>query len=181
VSDPKPVDPAPPAQTPATPESSAGTTQPQYEFDDAENRMIDELATAIVWVRVPLIVVGFFQVVIATGLIFRLPRDGAHVVGILGHTLAAVVCFLLAGWLLRAALAFTKITTTKGRDVSHLMTALRSLRSWFDLLAFFVKLYLALLAVVATLLLIGLLTGAFKEPPKPDGITVEPQEIELAR
>jgi len=176
VSDATPAQPAPPAQTPDAPHGPV-----QYEFDDAQNRVIEDLARAIVWVRVPLIVAGLLQAIIATGLIFRLSRDGAHIVAVLGHTLAAVVCFLLANWLLRAALAFSSITTTKGRDVSHLMTALGSLRSWFDLLAFFVKLYLALLGVLVVLLLIGLLTGAFVEPPPPEGLTVPPQEITPAQ
>ena len=170
--------PTPPAQIPA---DHPAPPAPQYEFDDAQNRVIDDLAHAIVWVRVPLIVVGCFQAIIATGLIFRLSRDGAHIVGITGHILAAIVCFLLASWLLRAALAFAQITATRGNDVSHLMTALRGLRSWFDLLAFFVKLYLALLAVVAAILIVGLLTGTFKEPPAPEGLTVPPQEIAPAQ
>ncbi|MBA4066008.1 MAG: hypothetical protein C0501_20275 [Isosphaera sp.] len=156
----------PPATTPPTPPwaDPPADPRPQYEFDDAQNRVIADLALAIVWVRLPLLVVGLLQAVIATGLVFRLKLDGAHVVAVLSHALAAVVAFLLAGWLGRAAEAFARITTTKGSDVTHLMTALRSLGSWFDLLAFFVKLYLALLALLIVLLLVGLLADAFRGP-----------------
>jgi hypothetical protein len=139
-------------------------SRPQYEFNDAQNRVINDLALAIVWVRLPLLVAALLQAVIATGLAFRIPRDGAHVVGVLGHGLAAVVCFMLAGWLRRAADAFARITTTAGSDISHLMTALRNLGAWFDLLAFFVKLYLVLLGLLALILLFGLLAGAFRGP-----------------
>jgi hypothetical protein len=159
LSDPKPSEPTPP-----TPETPPVVIRSEYEFDDAQNRVIDELAMAMVWVRVPLLVVGLLQGIIATGLALRLQRDGAHIVGVLGHAMAAVVCFVLSGWLLRAAAAFSRITTTKGRDISHLMTGLRNLGSWFDLLAFFVKLYLALLGVLIVVMLIGLLAG-FQEPP----------------
>lgn len=166
MSDPTP--PAPAAPAPGSPESPPpADAGPQYEFDDNQNRVINELALAIIWVRLPLLVAGLLQAVIATGLIFRLTRDGAHVVGILGHALSAVVCFMLAGWLRRAAEAFARITTTKGRDISHLMTAMRNLGAWFDLLAFFVKLYLALLSVLCLILLFGLLTGTFRGPEMP--------------
>jgi Na+/melibiose symporter-like transporter len=168
LSDPKPSEPVSPA--PATPETPPTDTAPEYEFSDAQNRVIDDLAMAMVWVRVPLLVAGLLQGVIATGLALRLQRDGAHIVGVLGHAMAAVICFMLSGWLLRAAAAFSRITTTKGRDISHLMTGLRNLGSWFDLLAFFVKLYLALLGVLIVVMLIGLLTG-FKEPSP---VIVEP-------
>lgn len=151
------------AATPSDP-SAPADARPQYEFDDAQNRVINELALAIIWVRVPLLVAALLQAIIATGLAFRIPRDGAHVIGVLGHGLAAVVCVMLAGWLRRAAEAFVRITTTRGRDISYLMTALRNLSAWFDLLAFFVKLYLALLGLIAAILFFGLLTNAFRGP-----------------
>jgi hypothetical protein len=137
-------------------------TTSQYEFNDAQNRVIDDLANAIMWVRIPIIVAGIFQALLAAGLAFRVPKDGAHIIGVLGHTLAAVISFMMASWLMRASLSFSRITTTAGRDISYLMTALASLRSWFDLLAFFVKLYLALLAIMLVILLVGLLAGAFQ-------------------
>jgi hypothetical protein len=158
-------DPTPPAPTPPAPDSPPGGEAPEYEFNDAQNRVIEDLAMAMIWVRVPLIVAGLLQAIIATGLALRLPRDGAHIVGVLGHALAAVVCFLMASWLLRAAAAFASVTTTKGRDISHLMAGLKNVGAWFDLLAFFVKLYLALLSVLIVLMFIGLLTNTFKEPP----------------
>ncbi|HSQ54626.1 MAG TPA: hypothetical protein VLM40_02690 [Gemmata sp.] len=171
--------PTPPAEVPASSqEAELPRSRPQYEFDESQNRVIDDLARAIVWVRVPLIIVGIFQAIIATGLAFRIPRDGAHIIGVLGHTLSAIVCFMLASWLLRAAMAFTRITKTKGRDISHLMTALGNLRAWFDLLAFFVKLYLALLAIVMIILLAGMFWGLFKEPPKPE-VPQAPEDVKL--
>ena len=150
------------AHAPKSADPPAADDRPEYEFDEAQNRVIADLARAILWVRVPLFVAGVFQAVIATGLAFRVPRDGAHIVGVLGHGLAAVVCFLLASWLVRAAGAFARIVTTEGRDVSHLMGALGNLRSWFDLLAFFVKVYVFLLVVLMVILLFGLLGGAFR-------------------
>lgn len=149
--------PAADAPVPPAPEA------PQYEFNDAQNAVINDLAMAIVWVRIPLMVAALLQALIAVGLAFRVGRDGAHIVGVLGHTLSSVVCFMLANWLLRAAAAFTRVTTTTGRDISHMMTALRNLGAWFDMLAFFVKLYLLLLGLIFAILAFGLLFGTFRE------------------
>ena len=169
MSDPTPSEstPTPPttpvADAPGSPGAAPAPDRPQYEFDDAQNQVINNLAMSIIWVRVPLLIVGLLEAIIATGLALRLPKDGAHIVSVIGHALAAVICFLLANWLLRAASEFIGITTTKGRDITHLMDALKSLDSWFDTLAFFVKLYLALLGVLIFLLLLGLLTESFRE------------------
>lgn len=141
--------------------------RPQYEFSAAQNEVINNLALAILWVRFPLLIAGIMQGLIAIGLLFRLPKDGAHIIGVFGYGLASLVCFLLASWLIKAAAAFARVTTTTGRDITHLMTGLKNLGSWFDLLAFFVKMYLILLGILLILMAIGLFTGAFREPPRP--------------
>jgi hypothetical protein len=159
-----PTIPEPPSSiTPDVPVAppSAG---PEYEFTEPQNAVIDTLTNGMLWVRVPLIVVGVFQVVLAVGLAFRLRQDGAHIIGILGNILAAIVCFLMARWLLRAAAAFTRVTTTRGRDISNLMVGIGNLAMWFELLAFFVKLYLILLGVLMIVMFVGLLTGTFRGP-----------------
>jgi hypothetical protein len=167
MSDATPPEPAvvtPPAGSHSETQAAPTDTRPQYEFDEAQNEIINNLAMAILWVRVPLLIAAVLQGLIAIGLAFRIRQDGAHIIGALGHGLAAVVCFLLANWLVKAAAAFVRVTTTTGRDISHLMTGLKNLSSWFDLLAFFVKLYLILLGVLLLLLLVGLFAGAFKGP-----------------
>jgi len=151
---------APPVQVTVAPTDS----RPEYEFNEAQNAVINSLTAGILWVRLPLFIVGVFQIVIAVGLAFRLHRDGAHIIGIMGHGLAAIVCFLLSNWLLRAAAAFIRVTTTTGRDITNLMTGIRNLAVWFDMLAFFVKLYLALLSVLLIIMLVGLFAGAFRGP-----------------
>jgi hypothetical protein len=161
-SEPPPVAaPVPGLPEPEVPAPVPTEARREYEFDDAQNKIINDLAMAIVWVRIPLLVAAIFQGIIAVGLAFRIPQDGAHIIGAFAHALAAVVCFLLASWLLRAAAAFARVTTTAGRDVANLMTGLKNLGSWFDLLAFFVKLYLILLGIILALLLVGLIAGAF--------------------
>src|SRR5437879_5414211 len=93
VNESTPADPTPPATTPASPDATAAPadTRPEYEFDENQNKVIDELAMAIVWVRLPLLIVGLLEALLATGLAFRLPKDGAHIFGVMGHALAAVV------------------------------------------------------------------------------------------
>jgi hypothetical protein len=163
-SEPPPVAaPVPGVPEPPVPAPVMSDSRPEYEFDDAQNRVINDLAMAMVWVRIPLLIAAIFQGIIAIGLAFRIAQDRAHIIGALGHALAAVICFLLSSWLLRAAAAFARVTTTTGRDVTNLMTGLKNLGSWFDLLAFFVKLYLILLGILLVLLLIGLFVG-FRGP-----------------
>src|SRR2546421_12801912 len=108
---PKPTTPPEPTFPPAMPPMPEDL-KPQYEFNEAQNQVINQLAFAIIWVRVPLLVAGLLQAIIATGLAFRLRIDGAHVIGMLGHGVAALVCFFLASWLQRAANAFIRVTTT---------------------------------------------------------------------
>jgi hypothetical protein len=150
----------PSGSTPTTPSDS----RPEYEFSPAQNDVINALTNGILWMRLPLFFVGFFQIVIAVGLAFRLHRDGAHIIAIMGHVLAAIVCFLLANWLFKAAAAFNRVTTTTGRDITNLMTGIRNLAVWFDMVAFFVKLYLALLGILMIVMLIGLFFGSFRGP-----------------
>ena len=159
-SEPPPVAaPVPGMAEPPVPAPISTESRPEYEFDAAQNQVINDLAMAMVWLRVPLLITAVFQGIFAVGLAFRIREDGAHIIGVFAHGLAAVVCILLANWLLRAAAAFARVTTTTSRDITNLMTGLKNLGSWFNLLAFFVKLYLILLAVLLVLLLIGLLVG----------------------
>jgi hypothetical protein len=161
--EPDPTSLPPPSQVETTP-SAPSEARPEYEFNDVENAALNTLTRGMLWVRLPLFIVGLFQLLIALGLAFRLRQDGAHIIGIMGHALAAVVCFLLAHWLLKAATAFIRVTTTTGHDITNLMIGIRNLAVWFDTLAFFVKLYLALLSVLMIVLFIGLFTGAFRGP-----------------
>jgi hypothetical protein len=152
---------------PTAPSESSPETadeRPQYEFDTSQNEIINNLAMAILWVRFPLLIAAILQGLIAIGLALRIPKDGAHIIGSLGHGVAAIVCFLLANWLVKAAAAFARVTTTTGRDITHLMTGLKNLDSWFELLAFFVKLYLILIGVLVILMIVGMATNTFKGP-----------------
>lgn len=175
----EPGTPEPVPETPATPVSPAGEpgavpatsgpglAPPEYEFTPEQNQVIDSLTNGILWVRIPLILTGLFQSIIAIGLAFRLHLDGSHIISVLGHALAALFCFLLAGWLRRAAAAFTRVTTTTGRDITNLLLGIRNLAFWFEMLAFFVKVYLILVGILLFVLLLGLLSGSFKGPGSP--------------
>ncbi|HEV3386229.1 MAG TPA: hypothetical protein VG097_15520 [Gemmata sp.] len=165
MSDPATPEPAP--NTPRTPDAAQAAPvepRPEYEFNAVENAALNSLTQGMLWVRLPLFILGLFQLLIGIGLAFRLRQDGAHIVGVMGHFLAAIVCFLLAHWLLKAATAFIRVTTTTGHDITNLMIGIRNLAVWFDTLAFFVKLYLALLTIMLIILFVGLFAGAFRGP-----------------
>ena len=176
------TDPNPPAAPETSPAPSPGPDtppRPQYEFDENQNRLINYLASSMLWVTIPLILIGIAHVAMAIALAFRVNRDGAHLFAVLGYVIAAILSFVFAYWLRKAAEAFFKITQTAGSDISHLMTGLRNLASYFGLIAFIVQIYLFLLGLLVIFMIVGLVFGVFRGPapePKP----VDPVPVEAA-
>jgi hypothetical protein len=120
----------------------------QYEFDAHQNRMIDDLASAMVWVGVPLMVLAILYGLTAVLHFAQSGRDVRELLvgGIV--LLVAIFFYLLASWLRQAAAAFNRVIHTSGFDITHLMDGLQSLRKLFRLLAVLVQIYLALLAIL---------------------------------
>jgi hypothetical protein len=139
----------PPAAPPAPPA--------QYEFDEAQNKVIDDLASAMVWVGVPLFVLAVVYAIRSAVHFLRVGQNTAELIPAGMALLGAVFFALLAGWLRQGAAAFDRVTGTTGFDITHLMNGLRNLGKLFRLLALLVQIYLVLLAV----LLVALLVGAF--------------------
>jgi len=130
---------------------------PQYEFDDRQNKVIDDLANSIAWVAGLLVVVAVLYLLNSLA---HLVRVGNRVEELAPAGLAlvgAVFFYLLARWLGGAANAFDRVTHTSGFDVTHLMNALQNLRKTFGLLALLIQVYLVILGaalIVAIVVLI---------------------------
>jgi hypothetical protein len=129
---------------------STGSTGPrEYEFDASENEVISGLASAMRFVGVVFIVLGAINSL-------------GGVVG--GATLAAMITLgqgilmiIIGAWLIGGAGSFRDVVTTEGNDISHMMAALRKLRSVFTLQAWVlgIVIILALVVIVFALMSMG--------------------------
>jgi hypothetical protein len=99
----------------------------QYEFGPDESKLIKRLSGSMFFVGVMTQLFGLLEILAGFS-----KRDTDRIVAIV----EGVLMLLIGGWLYRAAASFQKIVDTSGSDVSHLMAALRRLRSVFALQAF---------------------------------------------
>lgn len=148
----------PPDPTPSTLPPPDDAPRPQYEFTESQNKVIDDLSSAISWVGLPMMILGVVYIIRAVTHFVRVGRDtGELVLG--GLALCGAVFFLmLASWLAKAAESFNRVTATTGYDVTHLMTALRNLGKTFGLLALLVKIYILIALIALVVVLVRLAT-----------------------
>jgi len=114
-----------------------------YEFDSNQNELIAVLAKRMTWVGRFMIA---FSVLAIIGGAATFADDGLNAI------IQGVFIIVLAVWTLRAASAFSSITTTEGSDISNLMTALGELRKLYTL-----QYWLIIVAIV--LVIIGAIVG----------------------
>jgi hypothetical protein len=150
--------------TPAPQEKSAvpAPAPGQYEFTSRQNDVIAPLARDMVWVAVPLQLVGVLYGIGLVLCVIRAFTDPHLVLQAVLIGLAMLFFLGLGTWTSRSAGAFKHIVTTQGQDISHLMDALNNLRKMYGLLGFIVKLYVGILAVALAVGLIEALITAFK-------------------
>ncbi len=129
----------------------SGTGVREYEFDAAENEVIGGLASAMRFVGVVFIVLGILESL------------GGVVVGV---NLAAmirlgqgVLLIVIGGWLIGGAGSFRDVVNTEGNDISHMMAALRKLRSVFTLQAWVLGIAIALSIVLIILVFMSASSG----------------------
>jgi hypothetical protein len=115
--------------------------RPEYEFDINENEVIDGLSRSMNFVGIIMMVFG--GLIVLAGVV-NLPRGVA-----LLQIGQGVVMILIGAWLAGAARSFRDMVRTEGNDITHLMAALRKLRS-----VYFTQAVLYILACVLVALLI---------------------------
>jgi hypothetical protein len=136
--------------------------QMPHEFDSRQNQIIADLAAAMRWIGLPLMLIGLLYAVAAgMGLAQAFSRPEL-LVSVVFVVLATLFFFALGIWTRRAAESFQRITTTSGQDIVHLMDALNNLRKAYSLLSAIVKLYVALIIVSLILMLIVAIARAFQ-------------------
>lgn len=132
-----PVEVAPPAPPPG---------RIEYEFNDAEGRIIQDLGSKMSFVGLFMVGMGLCFAISA---IQRWSRVFEIEIGLLFLTMLFIVFGI---WTHRAGAEFRRVADSKGRDVTHLMAALASLLNCYRLiyLLFFVGLVFAVIQLAAT-------------------------------
>ncbi|OJW15695.1 MAG: hypothetical protein BGO49_15755 [Planctomycetales bacterium 71-10] len=139
-----PVEAAPQASPP--PATPAPPGRPEYEFNDAEDRIIQDLGSKMSFVGLFMVGMGLCFAVSA---IQRWSRVLEIEIGLLFLTMLFIVFGI---WTHRAGTEFRRVADSRGRDVTHLMAALASLLNCYRLiyLLFFVGLVFAVIQLAAT-------------------------------
>lgn len=117
----------------------------RYEFTRDQEQVIGDLAVKMGFVGAFLLAMTTLGAVWVAYVLYR--TDFRYFDGF--TALNALIYGCLAIWTLRASGAFASVAATVGRDVSHLMDALSSLRKMYSLLY-----WLLVMAIVASFLLL---------------------------
>src|SRR5262249_11723335 len=124
-----------------------------YEFTAEQNETMNGLANAMSWVAVVTLLAGAFWVVLGV----RQLVTGHNDSGI--FLIQGALSLVIGYWTRNAALQFGQVAGTTGADMQHLMSALRELREIYRLQKRLIFIGLALMAVFAILVVLGLLAA----------------------
>jgi hypothetical protein len=124
--------------------------------------VIAALARDMVWVAVPLVLVGALYGIGLLVYVARSFQDPHFIFQAVLIGLAMLFYLALGTWTNRAAQAFRQIVTTQGRDIEHLMDAVDNLRKMYGLLSLIVKIYVVIVGVAVVVGLIAALAAAFR-------------------
>ena len=136
--------------------------QAQHEFDSRENKVISDLANAMSWVAVPLLILGVLYIVVTAFCLIQAFQHPGSILAALYVGLIAVLFLALGRWTKQSAVSFHQIVSTSGQDISHLMQALENLRKKYSLLSVIVKIYVAIIVISLIVSLVTMVLGAFK-------------------
>jgi len=132
-----------------------------YEFTHKQNIIIESLSRAMIWVAIPLLLVGVLYGIGLLVYVVRSFRDPHFIFQAVLIGLAMVFYLALGSWTKKSSQAFGQIVSTRGRDIDHLMVALENLRKMYGLLSQIVKAYLVLVGIAVVIGLIAALVAAF--------------------
>ena len=126
--------------------ASPPAPRPEYEFNEAEDRIIQDLGHRMSFVGLFMVGIGLCFAVSA---VQRWTRFLEIEVGFLLLTMLFAV---FGVWTHRAGREFVQVAESRGRDVSHLMSALSTMLSCYRLvyLIFLVGLIFAVIQLAAT-------------------------------
>lgn len=126
------------------PNTPPSAVPPEYEFTPEQNQSITDLARKMRLVGFVLVVVGVLGI-LAGGL--DLSRN-------LGSLIQGLLNVFLGFFTLRGSIAFRQIVTTRGRDISFLMDALRSLGWLYGLFYWLIVCFVVAMVVYVVVLIL---------------------------
>jgi hypothetical protein len=131
---------------------------PQYEFDEEQNHVIDDLAASMRWATLPLFLLGVVGLFGAALQVNRAATLGERAEWCLAAAalIQAVVFIWLGRRLANAAHSLDRVTTTAHYDITHLMTGLRNLQMFFCVFRVVIQVMLVLLVVAVVVLLMAM-------------------------
>jgi hypothetical protein len=113
----------------------------EFEFTAAQNEMIQVLSHRMRWVAVIQILSGI-GVVIAAIAAFARGQEGFALL------LTAVLLIVIGIYTASAAKSFSDIVETAGADITHLMEAVRTLKSLYNIQFWLIIVYLVIMGIV---------------------------------
>ena len=130
----------------------------EYEFNDAQDHVIDDLAAAMRWATLPVFILGVVGL-FATALqvnkaLTRREPDEWYLAG--AAFVLAFVLIWLGRRLANASHAFDRVAQTAHHDITHLMIGLRQLQLFFCVFRLVVQITLVILVVAVVVLLMSM-------------------------
>jgi hypothetical protein len=100
-------------------------SESQYEFNEAQNRVIQGLSQKMKFVSIFLIVIGLLQV--AGGILPAVLSQSVSTIGV-EYIIGGFIYILIGVWGASAANSFQQVVDTEGNDIDHMMGALGNLK-----------------------------------------------------
>ena len=117
-------------------------SESQYEFNEAQNRVILDLSQKMKFVSFVLIIVGLLQVL---GGIFS--AFAQSIPGAIDGFIGGIIYILVGVWGTGAANSFRQVVDTEGNDIDHMMSALGDLKKAATLTYWLLIIFIILLLV----------------------------------
>jgi len=120
----------------------------EYEFNQKQNELLQDLAKKMNFVAILAIVGGILGILAGVIVLFTASANA------FGTLIQGIFLLLIGIWTRNAAIAFKRVVNTTGRDVENLMAALKELRKLYTLQYWLAIVILVLLAIalVATVI-----------------------------
>jgi hypothetical protein len=124
----------------------------EFEFTAAQNETIRLLSSRMKWVAIFQMFSGIGAGIGAIALFAR--RQEGYALA-----LTAVLLFVVGLYTYNASRGFSKIVTTVGADITHLMEAIWSLKSLYNIQFWLIMAYLIIIALIILVIIFGAFFG----------------------
>ncbi len=112
------------------------TISSNYEFNNSQNEIFQDLANKMRFVGILLLVGGIFSTIIGVAVIFVgifLQKEDIFINSGMSSIIQGILFLLISSWIRKAALGFFQIVKTTNNDIENLMSAISELRKLYTL------------------------------------------------